>query len=95
MLSERLGDRPSLVTCLHGLARLSHVEGDLDRATRLLAAAQSVTPDERERDDDVTALREGLGEARFLTAWMAGRCMDAAEAARDAGRRAGLSTSTV
>ena len=80
--AQRLGDRPSLVTCLHGLARLSQVEGNFDRATRLLAAAQSVNPDERERDDDVTALREGLGEARFLTAWMAGRSMDAAEAAR-------------
>jgi Flp pilus assembly protein TadD len=81
-LAERLGDRPSLIRCLHGLARLSQVEGDLDRATRLLAAAQSVSPDESGRDDEVTALREGLGQARFLTAWMAGRSMDAGEAAR-------------
>jgi len=82
VLAERLGDRPSLIRCLHGLARLSQVQGDLDRATRLLAAAQSVSPDESGRDDEVTALREGLGQARFLTAWMAGRSMDAGEAAR-------------
>ena len=82
VLAERLGDRPSLVKCLHGLARLSQVEGDMDRATRLLAAAQSVAPDKGDRDDEVTDLREGLGEARFLAAWMAGRSIDAAEAAR-------------
>ena len=82
VLAERLGDRSSLVTCLRGLARLSHVEGDIDRAARLLAAAQSMAPSEGDQDDDVTALRAGLGEARFLTAWMAGRSMDAAEAAR-------------
>ena len=33
-------------------------------------------------DDEVAALRDGLGQARFLMAWMAGRSMDAAEAAR-------------
>ena len=81
-LAERLGDRPSLVRCLHGLARLSQVEGDFDRATRLLAAGQSVAPGEGDGDDEVSALRDGLGQARFLTAWMAGRSMDPAEAAR-------------
>ena len=54
--AERLADRPSLVACVHGLARLSQVEGDFDRATRLLAAAQSVAPDGPDRDEDLTAL---------------------------------------
>lgn len=56
-LAARLGDRPSPVRCLHGLARLSQAEGDLDRATRLLAAAKSVAPGESGQEDGVAAHR--------------------------------------
>ncbi len=90
VLAERLGDRSSLVRCLEGLARVAQVEGNLPRATRLLAAARSLTPTDRtafvrrdgDEDEQVRALREGLGEARFLSAWMAGRSFDTEHAAR-------------
>jgi hypothetical protein len=35
-----------------------------------------------DQDADVVAVRQGLGEVRFLTAWTAGRGMDTDEAAR-------------
>ena len=82
VLAERLGDRDRLVTCLQGLARLAQVEGNLQRAARLLGAARSFCPGGHDEDDDVTRLGQGLGEARYLTAWMAGRGMESNEAAR-------------
>ena len=80
VLADQLGDSRSLGTCLRGLARVARVEGNLTRATRLLAAAPAGS--DCDEGEDVIALRDALGQARFLTAWMDGRSMDGGEAAR-------------
>ena len=85
-LAGGLGDSRAAAGCLNGLSRLARARSRFARAVTLLAAARSIgqeagingTPDE----DELVALREALGEASFLRAWMAGSGLDRDEATR-------------
>ena len=89
-LAGRLGDNRAVGECLVGLSRVARAQGRFARAATLLAAARSIgreagsgiPPDSAEDDDELVALREALGEASFLRAWMAGTGLDRDEATK-------------
>ncbi len=89
-LASRLGDDRILSQSLQGLADSAIAQGNMPRAARLLGARQSASrvarsgsmPDGAVDDENVMTVRDALGEARFLTEWMAGQGMDREETAR-------------
>jgi len=81
-LCRELGDKHGLAECLEGLAGMAVAQQHLERAARLLGAAETLREaigaplSSRERvryDRDVSAMRAGLGEAAFAAAWAAGK----------------------
>jgi hypothetical protein len=86
---HEMGNRRGCIHALEGLAVLTKMEGDLERAVRLWGAAATVRealggrmpPLGRLRDDEeIPATRAALGEAAFAVAWEAGRAMTLSEA---------------
>jgi predicted ATPase/class 3 adenylate cyclase len=82
MLRQDIGDKHGLAECLEGLAGVAVARQQLERAARLLGAAESLReaigaplpPRERVRyDRDMSAVRAGLGEAAFAVAWATGK----------------------
>jgi hypothetical protein len=83
-LRRELGDKHGLAECLEGLAGVAVAQRQLERAARLLGAAETLrestgaplSPGERVRyDRDVSAVRAGLGEAAFAAARATGKAM--------------------
>jgi hypothetical protein len=83
-LYRELGNKHGLAECLEGLAGVAVAQWQLERAARLLGAAETLrevtgaplSPGERARyDRDVSAGRVGLGEAAFAAAWAMGKAM--------------------
>ena len=83
-LCRELGDKHGLAECLEGLAGVAVAQQQLERAARLLGAAETLreatgaplSPGERVRyDRDMSAVRAGLGEAAFAAAWATGKAM--------------------
>ena len=59
---------------LVGLAAVARERGQFARAVRLSGAASSIGPDQNS-GQEVTALRDQLGEANFAKEWAAGKAM--------------------
>ena len=83
-LRRELGNKHGLAECLEGLAGVAVAQRQLERAARLLGAAETLreatgaplSPRERVRyDRDVSTVRAGLGEAAFAAAWATGKAM--------------------
>jgi hypothetical protein len=83
-LRRELGDKHGLAECLEGLAGVAVAQRQLERAARLLGAAETLrettgaplSPGERVRyDRDVSAVRAGLGEVAFAAARATGKAM--------------------
>ena len=83
-MRQELGDRRGITVVLEATARLKAMEGQPERAARLLATAEALReaiqaplpPNEREQYDRVLAsVREALTEEAFSTAWEEGRTM--------------------
>ena len=81
-LYRELGNKHGLAECLEGLAGVAVAQRQLERAARLLGAAETLrqatgaplSPGERARyDRDMSAVRAGLGEAAFAAAWATGK----------------------
>jgi predicted ATPase/class 3 adenylate cyclase/DNA-binding winged helix-turn-helix (wHTH) protein len=81
-LYRELGNKHGLAECLEGLAGVAVAQRQLERAARLLGAAETLrqatgaplSPGERVRyDRDVSAVRAGLGEAACAAAWATGK----------------------
>jgi predicted ATPase/class 3 adenylate cyclase len=81
-LCRELGDKHGLAECLEGLAGVAMAQRHLEYAARLLGAAAvwreaigaPLSPRERASyDRDMSAVRAGLGEAAFATAWATGQ----------------------
>lgn len=89
-LSQTFGDRPYIALLLEAAADLAVSQSHFVRAARLSGAAEAlrellgipVPPDEQaDNHRTQTAIRHGLPEPDFQTAWNAGRKMDWNEAA--------------
>src|SRR5262249_31655310 len=83
-LRWELGDKHGLAECLEGLAGVAVAQQHLERAARLLGAAEPLreatgaplSPRERVRyDRDVSAVRAGLDDVAFVAAWATGKAM--------------------
>jgi hypothetical protein len=83
-LYQELGNKHGLAECLEGLAGVAVTQRQLERAARLLGAAETLrqatgaplSPGERVRyDRDVSAVRAGLGEAACAAAWAMGKAL--------------------
>jgi tetratricopeptide (TPR) repeat protein len=81
-LRRELGNKHGLAECLEGLAGVAVAQQHLEHAARLLGAAQTLreasgaplSPRERVRyDRNMSAVRAGLGEAAFASAWATGQ----------------------
>jgi tetratricopeptide (TPR) repeat protein len=79
-----IGDPSGFAACFEGLAGLARQRGDMERTTRLAAAASglresaasALTPAERRAfDQDIAAAWEALGDAAFATLWSEGRAL--------------------
>jgi non-specific serine/threonine protein kinase len=80
--ARKLGDRGSIATtALEGMAGAATLDGEFDRATRLLGAAHALrqainlpvqSGDRADYDRALSAARSGLGEEAFAAAWAAG-----------------------
>jgi tetratricopeptide (TPR) repeat protein len=93
ILRRDLGDRQGIWFTVHAVGFLAQQQGDVERATRLLAAAAAmgqqlgVTPpahDQARYDQTVKEVRQSLGEAAFITSWAAGQAMTLERAIDDA-----------
>jgi non-specific serine/threonine protein kinase len=78
------GDKWVATDCVEGLALIAGVQGNAERAARLLGAAEAarerfgITMPRPERGDHErfeTGARDGLGDAVFTAAWAEGRVM--------------------
>jgi predicted ATPase/DNA-binding SARP family transcriptional activator len=79
---REIGDRRSIAYALEAFASLAHLEGQPERAVRLLGAASALREEiasplpPSEQPEDLArkrALRETLGEEAFMEQWNAGR----------------------
>jgi predicted ATPase/DNA-binding winged helix-turn-helix (wHTH) protein len=79
-----LGNKHGLAECLESLAGVAVAQRQLERAARLLGAAETLrqatgaplAPGDRVRyDRDMSTVRAGLGEAAFAAAWATGKAM--------------------
>jgi predicted ATPase/class 3 adenylate cyclase len=74
-------DRDRITDGLIGLGRVMVHEGEFESAARLLGAASAaaqdheLSPSEVTVEDDLTAIRDALGEDAFTAAWDAGRAL--------------------
>ncbi|MBI1741438.1 tetratricopeptide repeat protein [Candidatus Acetothermia bacterium] len=83
-IRREIGDKRGIARCLEDIADLAAAKGELERAARLLGAAEalrhaigaSLSPSSRaDYDRIVTAVRAGLGEEAFAAARAHGRAM--------------------
>jgi tetratricopeptide (TPR) repeat protein len=83
-LHRERSNRGAIAWCLEGLAGVACAEGLPAQAARLFAAADALreaigfpVPVGRRgrRERDMTAAREALGEAAFMSLWESGRCI--------------------
>ena len=83
-LSRDLGDKRNIVWGLEGLARLAAAQNYLERAGRLLGAAEAIRgaigfdlqPSMRaEHEESVATVRAGIGEEEIAAEWAEGRKM--------------------
>jgi len=81
-LRRALGDKHGIAECCEGLAAVAVAQQHLERAARLCGTAETLrattsaalAPHERARvDRTISAARAGLGDARFMAAWTAGK----------------------
>ena len=81
-LNARVGDRQGVAASLVGVAAIAHARGHMERAVRLLGAAEALLDsiqtqllpfDRDHRDGVVAAVRAQLGAARFAAGWAEGR----------------------
>ncbi|MBW3588452.1 MAG: tetratricopeptide repeat protein [Actinobacteria bacterium] len=81
---NELGDRQGIAQCLLGYAEAALREGQMDRAGRLYAAFEGLSrqlhfnlpsADRQVFDEEVSSVRESLGEAEFTKAWQEGSSM--------------------
>jgi tetratricopeptide (TPR) repeat protein len=93
-LSHELGDsqKGSAITCLSGLAMIASLQGQPQRAARLIGAADALVKtlkwpmnplDASEHDRNVATVRAHVDEATFEAAWEAGRAMSVEQAMAD------------
>ncbi len=89
--SQAIGQKHAVAQCLVQFAQLALQRSQPSRAGRLFGAAEALrealgmamTPAQRaDCEDDVAALRLGLGEKAFAQAWAEGRAMNMDEAVR-------------
>jgi hypothetical protein len=80
-ICRRLGDKRLAAECLESLAEVAEGEGQLERAARLLGAAESLREiitfalsreDRPHHDRVVAAVRQTMDEPSFAAAWRAG-----------------------
>ena len=83
-LQREVGEKRDIAECLEGLAGVAGEQGRAERATRLLGAAEALReevgaplpPADRARyERSVAAVRAGLDEETFESAWAQGRAM--------------------
>jgi non-specific serine/threonine protein kinase len=83
-LTRQLGNRLHFVRFCGQIAWVARSQGDPERATRLLGAAQvlreahgetDTTVEPGEHEAELATLRAALGDNRFEAAWAAGRAM--------------------
>jgi tetratricopeptide (TPR) repeat protein len=95
-LFQELSDKAHIAICLEGLAGVACAQKELERAARLLGAAKasseaSNTPlplyMRTEHECSVAALRTGLSESVFTTAWAEGEAMMIEEAVAYASKK--------
>ena len=83
-MRREIGSKKGVIGCLAGFAGVAVAEDQLERAARLLGAAEVLLgtigiplehPDQVEFESRVKATRAALGDAAFATAWAEGRAM--------------------
>ncbi|MCD6032016.1 MAG: adenylate/guanylate cyclase protein [Thermomicrobiales bacterium] len=88
-----LGDQVGVATEISGIADVAAVKREPERAARLYGAAATlreaigvpVTPDDRaDHDQSIAAVRAGLDDAQFTTAWNAGSGLSLEDAVTEA-----------
>jgi tetratricopeptide (TPR) repeat protein len=93
ILNRRRNDLPEIATCLEALADVAAGEGQPERAVRLAAAASALresigvptTAAERvQLAESLATWRAALGEARYASAWSAGRALPTEHAVDEA-----------
>jgi tetratricopeptide (TPR) repeat protein len=81
---RQLEDTRGIADCLKGLAAVAHAQGQHERAAQMFGAAEALREASgaplsvSERADDersIAAVRAGLGEETFTSAWAEGRAM--------------------
>jgi hypothetical protein len=94
-LAHQFGIPWGCAICLEGLGRVVARQGETERAVRWWGAAEAIratvnvplTASDRRtyrHDESVAAVREVLGEARFLAVWQAGAALRLEEACAEA-----------
>jgi predicted ATPase/class 3 adenylate cyclase/Tfp pilus assembly protein PilF len=83
-ISVQLEDQRGIAYCLEGLAAVASELGQRNRAAQLFAAAEALregsggqlrTFERADHDRVVAAVRAGLGDQQFISAWAEGRAM--------------------
>jgi hypothetical protein len=89
-LAQRAGLKPDIAPCLEGLAGVAAMQGRMERAARLCAAAATLRGDsgwplspatQAEHGRTVRAASTELEEGKFASAWAEGREMTTEQAA--------------
>ena len=83
-LRKQTGDRHGMIESLNGLAEIAVAQGQLVRAARLFAAAETLREaigvrlsslEQAKYDRNVAAARAALSEGAFAEAWARGQAM--------------------